>query len=134
MDQLTEGLLLGTSLFVLFIFSIGMTAKIIGEWAQKKLDKIHAEENQQHSQAINGLFMDKITGDQVTITYAESSPFGSVTEVLHNVTNIHYNYVGVDGVRRTAFESGVHLTGKTVESDWIDCFDTLPELKIADAF
>ena len=47
MDRLTEGLLLGMSLIVLLLFAIGMTAKIIGEWAQKKLDKIRAEENQQ---------------------------------------------------------------------------------------
>jgi hypothetical protein len=76
----------------------------------------------------------KLTGNQITITYATSSPVGAITEILRNVTSIHYNYLGADGVRRTAFESEVHQTGKTVQTDWIECFDTLPEQEIAATF
>lgn len=44
MDSLTEGLLIGISLIVLTLFGVGMTAKWIGDWARKELDKIHQEE------------------------------------------------------------------------------------------
>ncbi|HQT01718.1 MAG TPA: hypothetical protein PLU46_05455 [Thiotrichales bacterium] len=45
MDSLTEGLLIWLSLMVLAVFTVGMTAKLIGDWARKELDKIHQEEN-----------------------------------------------------------------------------------------
>jgi len=41
MDSLTEGLLIWLSLMVLAVFTVGMTAKLIGDWARKELDKIH---------------------------------------------------------------------------------------------
>lgn len=47
MDSLTEGMFIWFSLMVLAVFAVGMTAKWIGDWARKELDKIKQEEQDQ---------------------------------------------------------------------------------------
>lgn len=51
-------------------------------------------------------------GMNVKITFKKKSVYKGAVEVCHNVTEIHYSFPSVTGLRSaTAFESDIHGTG-----------------------
>lgn len=74
-------------------------------------------------------------GFDVTIWYKESSPFGAIEEVRHNVTEIHYLYVGLVGENDSvAFESDIHGTGGTIKQEFIKEFEAKLATKMHDNY
>lgn len=68
-------------------------------------------------------------GFNVEIWFKKESPFGEVSEIRHNVTEIHYLFK--DLLRKAdsiAFESDIHGTGGNLKVKWIKEF----EAKLAD--
>ena len=45
-------------------------------------------------------------------------------DILHNITEIHYNYGSVNGEKRIAFESDIFATGITMFIKDIEEFET----------
>lgn len=67
---------------------------------------------------------DKNLGFDVRIKFKADSPFGSVEEIRHNVTEIHYLYESFTGMNDSiAFESDIHFTGGTLKIEYIDEFE-----------
>lgn len=63
-------------------------------------------------------------GFNVKIWFKKDSPFGEVTEIRHNVTEIHYLYDPLIGEKDSvAFESDIHLTGGTLKVKYIKEFE-----------
>lgn len=74
-------------------------------------------------------------GFDVTIKFRIDSPFGNVTEVRHNVTEIHYLYKSLTDRRDSiAFESDIHGTGGTLKSEWIEEFEAVLAIKKSDNY
>ena len=71
-------------------------------------------------------------GCKVTIKFNELCKFKDKTEVLRNVTEIHFNYPSLLNsikVKGIAFESNIHQTGVTYILGDIDEFETELENK-----
>lgn len=66
-----------------------------------------------------------VGGMRVRITFTEDSPFKGATEILENITEIHYCYNTPMNEPRTAFESDIDSTGITYENRWIKEFEAL---------
>lgn len=65
-------------------------------------------------------------GFRVRIVFSESSPFVGQTEILENITEIHYNYPSPVREPRIAFESDIDGTGITYQISYIKEFESLP--------
>ena len=71
-------------------------------------------------------------GIKVTVRFNGTGTFAPLkdrTQVMHNVTEIHYGYSSSFKQKRIAFESDIHGTGCTYNVCDIDEFET--ELEIA---
>jgi hypothetical protein len=74
-------------------------------------------------------------GLDVEIWYKADSPWGDVSEVRHNVTEIHYNYPqGNDESLSIAFESDIHTTGGTISIQYIKEFEAKLATNIAEKY
>ena len=76
-------------------------------------------------------------GIKVTVRFSATGTFMSLkdlTQVLRNVTEIHYGYPSVQKRKRIAFESDIHGTGCTYEVNDINEFEATPETEKAENF
>ncbi len=74
-------------------------------------------------------------GFDVQIWYKKDSPFGEVSEIRHNVTEIHYLYKSLIGQPDSvAFESDIHATGGTVKIEFMKEFEAKLSTVIAENY
>lgn len=67
----------------------------------------------------------KMFGQNVTVKFKKDSVSGEFETVLHNVTEIHYNYRESFDNFMIAFESDIHGTGVTYRFNEIFSFEAI---------